>query len=369
MKVYFISNGVWEFDGRLRELIKVASELGEIKYITRVKNSDLAVSENHIKVRDNNYLKFICKAVYEGLRYKNIDILFVDNRKAIIPALMLNLFLRPRKVILDVRELYLSKEVKHLAGKIGCFFEGVLIKKADIVICANEWRSKIMKDYYKLDVLPIVFENIRRIKKIDKINNSEIAAKYEHIFAKKTYKIISTSGFSVSRTNDKLVNSMTLLGNEFDLLLVGGGNNHDFKVIMNIIENNNLSNVHLIDMVSEAELSYLIHNSHIGVVNYHQNDSNNKYCASGKIYEFLFAELPVITTENLPLVDIVKENNIGEFDNDYYKGILKIQSNYFEYKKNVKNYVSNIDDNKNINQLKTNIIKQAFDKSDKTVSR
>src|SRR5665647_1221793 len=99
MKVFFISNGVWEFDGRLRELIKVASELGEIKYITRVKNIDLIVGVNHIKVRENNYFKFICKAVFEGFRYNNMDILFVDNRKAIVPALLLKLLLRPRKII------------------------------------------------------------------------------------------------------------------------------------------------------------------------------------------------------------------------------------------------------------------------------
>ena len=346
--MFFISNGIWEFDGRLRELIKVASKLGDVKYITRVKNDDSTSVENHIKVKGDNYFHFISKVVFEGFRYKDMDILFVDNRKAIIPALFLKLFFKPRTIILDVRELYLFKEVSHLTGKIGCFFESFMIKKANVVICANEWRSKIMKDYYKLDKPPIVFENIRKIKDADQIKRTEIITKYNHIFNKRTCKIISTSGYSVSRTNDKLVKSMAQLGDEYDLLLVGGGSKEDLEVIMKIIENNNLRNVHLIDMVSEEELSYLINNSHIGVVNYHQNDMNNLYCASGKIYEFLFAGIPVITTENIPLMDIVKKNMVGESDNNYITGIRQISSEYSKYKSSVEKYIVKISDIDNI---------------------
>ena len=72
--------------------------------------------------------------------------------------------IHPKKVIQDCRELYLFTEVKHLTGKIGCLFEEYMVKQADVVICANKERSKIMKKIYKLDKTPIVYENLRQLQ-------------------------------------------------------------------------------------------------------------------------------------------------------------------------------------------------------------
>lgn len=335
MKVFFISNGIWEFDGRLRELINVASGLGDIKYITRVMNKDLRTSENHIQVNGNNYFQFVKKAVIEGCRYKNMDIIFVDNRKAIIPASILMFFIGPRKVILDVRELYFFKEVKHITGKIGCIFEKLMIKKADVVICANKYRAELMKEYYCLKATPFVYENLRKLVYSHRADYKSLKMKYSHIFESNTFKIISTSGHSVSRTNDILVEAMSKLGIGYDLLLVGGGTEKDKKIIQTIIDKNKLSNIHFIEKVEEDELKFLISESHLGIVNYHQNDMNNKYCASGKIYEFLYEKLPVVTTENPPLQELCEKFEIGISDNEYATGIQKVKENYLYYKNNV----------------------------------
>lgn len=351
MKVFLISNGIWEFDGRLRELIKVASELGEIKYITRSKNTNFRTDDKHIKVRENNYFQFIVNAVVQGLKLKDIDILFVDNRKAIIPALILKLFRIHAKVILDVRELYLSKEVKRLIGKIGCFFEGIMIEKADVVICANKYRAELMKEYYRLNKTPLIYENLRRLQYSSDFDCDELKRKYNEIITKNSFKIISTSGCSVSRTNDTLVEAVAMLGKGYDLLLVGGRTKKDEMVIQNIIDKNNLNNVHLIQSVEEDELKYLISISQLGIVNYHQKDLNNKYCASGKIYEFIFENLPVVTTENPPLKEICQDFNIGVSDDDYVNGIVNINGNYLYYKNNVKSLSNRIDVEKNNQNL------------------
>ncbi|WP_312700204.1 hypothetical protein [Sedimentibacter sp.] len=356
MKVFFISNGIWEFDGRLRELIKVASGLGDVKYITRVKSSNLQTNKNHIKIKGNNYFKFILKTLSSVRLYEDIDIIFVDNRKAIIPALLIQLYYKHRKIILDVRELYLSNEVKHITGKIGCFFEKIMIKKADIVICANKYRANVMKEYYKLNDIPLVYENIRQINYNENTDLEKLRLKYEHIFSNKTTRIISTSGYSVSRTNDKLVEAMIELGSDFELLLVGSGTKDDKIIIENIIHKNNLNNIHLIEMVNEDELKYLISHSHIGIVNYHQKDLNNKFCASGKIYEFIFEGLPVVTTENKPLVDFCADFGVGCTDNSYIEGIREINSNYVYYKKQVDYIRNNFDIEKNNLDLKNHIM-------------
>lgn len=357
MKIFFISNGVWEFDGRLRELVTVASELGNIKYISRVKNTEMETVENHIKISDDNYLVFIIKTFIEGLRFKNIDILFLDNRKSIIPGLLLKVFKKPKKTILDVRELYLLSEVKHIKGKIGCFFEEIMIKRADIVIAANKYRAELMKDYYKLETMPIDYENIRKLEYSKDFKYDILNEKYDYIFNKNSFKIISTSGCSVSRTNDILVEAVGELGNEYELLLVGGGTERDNYLISNIIKEHKLDNIHLIGKVEEDELKFLISKSHLGIVNYHQEDTNNMYCASGKIYEFVFEGIPVVTTENKPLLDLVNRNEIGVSDNEYFTGISKVRENYNFYKLQVNKFNSNISVEANNNEL-IKVIKQ-----------
>lgn len=341
MKILFISNGIWEYDGRLRELVEVFREFGQTKLITRSNNNQ--PNTDHIKITNNNFIIFIIVSVYQALISGKVDILFIDNRKAIIPAIIIRIIKKPRFIILDVRELYLSNEVHHLKGKIGCYFESWMIKKASIVISANKQRSKIMKEYYKLSEAPLVYQNIRKIDFSESYYEKYYLNKYHDLFKRNTCKIISTSGFSISRTNDILVKSMTELGENYELLLVGGGRIEDRIVVEGLIKDNDLSNVTMIDMVEADELKFLIQNSDIGIVNYHQRDSNNKYCASGKIYEFLFEGIPVVTTENDPLKELCDTHQIGEANNNYSVGISNVSLRYEYYKKNVLNFMKKID--------------------------
>lgn len=356
MKVFLISNGEWEFDGRLRELVKVASGLGSVKYVTRVQNNELITEENHIKLIENNYLKFIFKSFLEGLRYKDMDILIIDNRKAIIPALLLKLFNKPKKIVIDVRELYLLNEVKHFVGKLGCLLEGIMIKRADVVICANKYRAELMQRYYHLNTTPLVYENLRKLDYSNEFDYEKLNRKYNYIFSKDSFKVISTSGYSVSRTNDILAGAIAELGNDYELLLVGGGTEKDKKIIRNIVKSKNLTNIHIIEKVQGDELKFLISNSHLGIVNYHQEDKNNSYCASGKIYEFILEGIPVVTTENKPLLDLVNTNHLGISDNQYIKGINQVKDNYNYYKLSVKNYINSISIEKNNSELKNKLI-------------
>ncbi len=359
MNIIFISDGTLEYDGRLRELIKVAKELGSTIYLTRAISPKSKQENSHIiisKLGNVGYFYLILKSLVVAINIKKIDVLFLDNRKSIIPGMIVNLLKKPKHLVLDVRELYMPKEVKHLVGKIGCYLEAIMIKKADVIICANKYRASIMKEYYSLEKEPLVYENIRKLKKSHEYSDGDLFEKYGDIFKKKTMKVISTSGWSISRTNDQLVKAMRTLGEGYELYLVGGGTEKDELIIRNLVEQYQLYNVHLINIVNTDELIYLINNCNIGVVNYNQIDLNNKYCASGKIFEFLFEGLPIITTENTPLMDICEVYKIGISDNNYWSGILNIVQNYDYYKKNVNEYINNIDVEENNMNLRDNIL-------------
>lgn len=345
MNILFISYGIYEYDGRTRELMEISEQLGKTQYITRGISQNTKWVKNHCIISNRGifaYLKFIFHCIIKAIGINKIDILFVDNRKAIIPALIIKLIKKPKYIIQDVRELYIIDEVKHITGKIGCIIEKILIKRSDIIICANKYRAKIMKNYYKLDLEPLVYENVRALKYSGRSTQNELKEKYKHYFTNNTIKIVSTSGCDMSRNTDKLVYAMDELGKKFELFLVGCENESDISKIQKIIQEKNLDNVHLINKLEIDELKYFLNNCNIGIVNYHKQDMNNIYCASGKIYEYIFEGLPVVTTENIPLVDICNAYEIGVADDDYVEGIKKVAKKYNFYSKNVEKYVNKI---------------------------
>ncbi len=351
MRILFVSYGVYEYDGRTRELMKVANLLGVSTFVTMVDSLEgrSHSDDKHIRVKKGKFAfcRFIFRVLKTSFRMKQIDILFIDNRRAIIPGLLIRLLKRPRIIIQDVRELYLISEVNHFAGKLGCIVERSLISRASVLICANDHRSEIMKEHFSLNEKPLVFENIRKLVSDDFAPIGELESKYGSLLQKKTFRIISTSGYSISRTNDKLVLAMKQLGSEFELFLVGGGSKRDRMRIEKIIGENHIQNVNLIGRVKENELKYLIQQCHLGVVNYNSENTNNRFCASGKIYEFLFEGLPVVTTENVTLVEFVNKYKVGIADNQYLKGIIRIKQEYDQFKKSVLSFVNilNVEEN------------------------
>lgn len=334
MKILLISYGDLDYDGRLRSLISVFSQIGEVYTFTR--GSILMTKQG--KICNASYISFIGKAVYYARNIGKIDLLVLDNRKATIPGLLIQILLNPSHTIQDCRELYLFNEVHHFAGKVGCVFEKLMVRRADIVICANKERAEIMKKEYGLSKLPLVYENIRML---------QYSSEEEKEFAKKRFapfikddeiRIISSSGCSVSRTNDILVKNLKNVSKKCHLFLVGNSIAADLQMIKKLAALDTRNTVTILGQLNQTELKYLISQCHIGIVNYGQYDTNNKYCASGKLYEFLYEGIPVVTTTNPPLKRICDEEKIGVADDNYADGINEIISRYSTYKISVQQF-------------------------------
>ncbi|MCH5272395.1 MAG: hypothetical protein J1E35_01855 [Lachnospiraceae bacterium] len=334
MKILLLSRSNLKYDGRLRELLKVSNEIGDTICITAAEVN--RTEGKKITIKDKGFFSYIRFILLSIKLSKKVNILFVDNRLACVPALAIWAIRKKILIIQDVRELYIKKEIKRIRGKIGCFFEEKLIKKADIILCANKERAAIMKKIYHLSSEPYAFLNMHMLEK--NACDDEYAQKYEQLFPNNSKVLISTAGCDISRMTDKLVLAMREYKETAILLLVGKSNEEDINIINKLMRDNRINNVFILPQVAEGELKYLISKSDIGVVSYSQVDANNKYCASGKIYEFLYEGKPVVTTTNPPLKNMCVEFEIGYSDDAFVTAIKKTIDNIEELKYNVEKY-------------------------------
>ena len=335
MKIVLISYGDLRFDGRLRSLLSVFSQIGDLSSFTKGEKDQ---NQSRI-ICNSNYFRFIVEAVKFSNSKEKVDLLVLDNRKATIPGLLIRLFQHPKVIIQDCRELYLSREVTKIVSKIGCVFEKRMARRADIVTCANEYRADILQKEYGLTKKPLVYENLRQLQFESEEKRRKAAEKLDKYFEQDEIRIISTSGCSVKRTNDVLVENIEKVKKKCKLFLVGDSTPEDEKIIKEIINRNDSKRVVIVGRLNQTELKYLISMCHIGIVNYGQYDTNNKYCASGKLFEFLYEGLPVVTTSNPPLKKICDEEEIGVADDQYCTAINLISEKYGYYKEKVNNYI------------------------------
>ena len=334
MRILLISYGNLDYDGRLRSLISVFGRLGIVYSYTRGSQPITC----HGVVSDLPYVLFIIDSIEYASKQKDIDVLVIDNRKATIPGMIIKRLIKPQCTIQDCRELYLINEVKHFASKLGCFFEKKMFKRADVIICANKERATIMKKKYKLQETPLVYENLRQLKYSSDDNIQTIADKFREYINEDEIRIISTSGCSINRTNDVLVKNLINVNRRCRLFLVGSSDSKDENIIRHIVSRDKVNSVTILGQLKQGELKYLISQCHIGIVNYGQYDTNNKYCASGKLYEFLYEGIPVVTTTNPPLKRLCDEAHIGVADDLYFNGINSVMNDYVKYKTNVINF-------------------------------
>jgi hypothetical protein len=334
-----ISNNKWRYDYRLHQIYQTL----KFDYNVHLLTSD-KINNIDSKGKLTNFSIF---------KFKKIDLVF--SAGALLKSLMALYIYKDALTIYYVREIIGIKENKSIKLKLYFLLEQHVCRKSNLVLTGNSFRSEYIFNTYRLDKFPTIWENIRRLNGAQL--NDEILfnlnKKYRHLDEFKI--ILFTSGYSIWRETDKLIESKRFLPDEYAYLIVGGGMmsdnpENDYKLIKKKINDFSLKNVFFEDRVEEHELLYLIKKSYIGVVHYNNEDINNLYCSSGKIHEFLSEGIPIVTTTNPPLVVLTEENGVGISTNFINEGILEIHNNYNTYKRNINIYLKN--NNMTINNLK-----------------
>ncbi|MCD8096646.1 MAG: hypothetical protein LUE31_01095 [Lachnospiraceae bacterium] len=363
MNILLISYDYYAYDGRLRELIWAAKELGRVTYITRASEGEEPQEALHILYPDHGYSNFILFVMQQIQRVGAQDVIFADNRKGIIPGVIAKKMTGARYMVQDCRELYDRKSAVGISGRLGCMVDKLFTRCSDVVIAANAYRAKIMVKKFRLKEEPLNYENIRSLRYTSQEKRELVEREYAGFFAEKKFRIISTAGCDMSRTTGKMIEAMKGLGEDYELLLVGESEEEDELIARGMIQESGLTNVKIFPRMDQDHLKYFIGHSQVGMVTYHQRDLNNKYCASGKIYEFLFEGIPVVTSTNPPLKDFCEKYKVGRASDDYEAAIREIAGNYARWMVAVERFVSRVDVEQNNHALAEQIRERLKEKT------
>lgn len=333
--IFMIVDTKIQFDARVQRSAMALSSRYNITLLSL--NSDLNYTNPHFQsiVYTNKYLKgFLLKVVfwmyilyYSIINKKKIDLIYIHDYPIVIAGLIAS-FLTKKRWVYDAHELLLERKNTNIPikRKFFIFLESISIKKANLVIAANDERERIIKYVYKLKNT-LVVKNIAHQQII-----------YTNVKNRDKY-IIYQGVVSKERDLRPFIDSLQFIDTEYSLKIIGGGNAlNDYK---QYVKDKGLDDrVFFTGKLSYNNLLQESINGKIGILVYPLEGLNNYYCAPNKIYEYCQIGLPIISSSQPFLINLVEKFKIGEIlkhpldAEDIAVKINSIILNYQNYQKN-----------------------------------
>lgn len=298
-----------------------------------------------------NNLKFVLGAVKTCLSIKP-DIVYGHDIFSAVPLVILMSRLKESKFIYDAHELFMADGKKRLGidEKIQYWFEACAIKKSDLVICAHEKRSEIMKKYHKLAVLPTVVKNISYLPESD---SEWFRSQYADFFKKNTFKVVYAGGLLPGRRLDKLIDAVNMPDSGCSLMIVGNG--PDRQNLLNRAAECKNAEIVIVPGVPYKKLGSVLSCFDAGYLYYPTDTPNNLYCAPNKIYEYAGAGLPIIANDNPTVREELEKYSIGICGDDIPEAIKTVRNNSKEIVLGMRQFVCENTLEKEVDKLRAAI--------------
>lgn len=343
-KILFAVYDNYTHDERAMETIRALKKIGKLIVVSYEKNNN--DSEIKSVITGNGKRKYLSykKELKKAYTNHKPDVVFLhDYYNAFFIKWLKK---HNQKVVIgyDSSELYIDrgnyKSINGIKQKLLIKQELKNLNKADFIIAANIERAQIMKKAYNLNEIPAIIDNVHKI--CDEIDYKICEEKYGKLFEKNVNAVLYCGGISEARCTFKLVEAIEELGKNYKLIIAGQSTNENRERLSKIYEKSKTKNFTYIGYISRSELKYLLQKSKISISAFDMNNVNNKYCASGKIYESIFENTPILTSENPPLKRICDEYKIGISTHNFKNGIIEIVNNYDYYVNNVIKYKNSL---------------------------
>lgn len=235
-------------------------------------------------------------------------------------------FIHKGKFIYDFHELVWAED--KIIFKLGSQIEKFISKKTNIHFCPSDLRSKILKDYYKLKVNPLVIPNYPN-KKLDMLDRNTLRTELK---IKDDVIILFYSGMlSVNdRKQDKIIKAMQYLKYDCVFVIIGFGHNNEIEYLTKLTEELKLSDkVFILPPKPNSELLKYTTGADIGCCLLDQSKIFNRYHSLNKFYEYCAAGLAILASNSEQFEIDLNHNGVGSIgvttnENDPYDIAEKI---------------------------------------------
>jgi len=245
------------------------------------------------------------------LLFRKVDLLISNDLDTLLPNYLVKK-LKRAPLVYDSHEYF--TEVPELVNRkhvqaVWKFIERKLFPKLTDVITVNDSIAELFeKDY---GIRPIVVRNIpRRANKIDIVSRKSLGLPDD-----KYILILQGSGINVHRGAEELVEAMQYI-NKAVLLLVGGGD--VINILKNMVEELGISQkVIFIPRVPYQQLMEYTAVADLGLTLDKSNNLNYKFSLPNKLFDYIHAGVPVLSSPLPEIEKIISTYNVGGFIPDH----------------------------------------------------
>ncbi len=251
------------------------------------------------------YLKFAFRLIFNLLR-SGASIYFAEDIYT-LPFVYVIAKIKGKKVYYNSRELYAflgglrnKKKLQSVIYKI----EKIFIRRVDLVLVTGEMDADFIRDFYKVDNI-VVIRNIPLYKKAaDKIDyRKKLNLPDDSILLLYQGVILEGRGLSL------IFEAMTAI-KETELIILGDGPFREHYLKM--AEEMGLKNrIHPMGMIGQEELINYTAGADIGMALIENISVSYYHALPNKLFEYIMAELPVLSCALPQMKKIVEEYNTG----------------------------------------------------------
>jgi len=309
--------GVVACDGRVLRAAKALAETCDLILMGRASHmrcEELPFDVRHVQVpgfwgfKPARLLWFWIAWVWQAIRTRP-EAIYACDFLMLLPGWLASRILRA-KLVYDAHELIVPDQGRFrcLDHRIFYSIERLLVRRADLVIAANDARAAIMQTHYGLQRRPTAIYNIPPC--LPEMQEDSAERKERLPPASGRIRLLYQGTMHLVREIDLFIRVLPYLGEQYELVMVGDGSHLDrLKEIAR--EEQVTSRVTFLGRVPNQDLPGVTRQCSIGIISYSFANPNQRHCAPNKVYEYAQAGIPVVATGQDTLRALVGDSGIG----------------------------------------------------------
>ncbi|MEL6114358.1 glycosyltransferase [Photobacterium sp. SP02] len=324
-------------DGRVKRQLDILSKIDDIEIsLFAFNNNDFRYKNFFSLGKERTLLPSYFFFIRKFLFSIKADYIYCNNIQSIIPALLIKILNIKAKIIYDSHELIIPDPETgiSIASKKSQFLERIITKLASKVICPNEDRANLMMSSYQLDSKPFIVPNFLESGEWDSGILNEKVGRFTFIYQ----GVLKNNRYLI-----ELIKAFKFVDNA-QLFIVGFGElEENIKTL--ITELSLMDKVVLVGSLPREKLYKLTKTCHVGIVTYDFSNINNKLCAPNKISEYLLLGLPIISTPQVTIKNIIENESVGLcFNKDALdsEDLINISKTFKQAQKNYNMHLENV---------------------------